>query len=220
MTFPANPVEAALQELRDGKGSPDEVLRALADGDLWVALPEGADAGNARLPIVMLDDKPYVVVFTSEAQYGRSGPTGEYMVVNGRVLAGQLAPELGLPVNPAGLRRIRGGEGDTVPKGTPIRLGRPADEPVELLAALTRALPGVPEVSAAYYALAQIAEDTPMLVVGVRLTTGDARAAAFAVVDAVATARRTPVNMIVMDDVADTIAAWLTEHTTPFYERP
>ncbi|GII22655.1 enhanced serine sensitivity protein SseB [Planosporangium mesophilum] len=233
MAFPANELESALAALGSGMGSPDQLLRALADNELWVPLPGGTgDGGEAQLPVMMLDGQPYVAVYTSAEQYARGAGQQVHMVVGGCALAGMLderlglavnpGGEVGLPVRPDGVRTMRGGR-TTVRAGQPVRLGAPAEEPRALLAALASAFERVPAVVEARRALAQMGDQPPGLLIGIRADQRVAgwRQAALAAVDAAASAEPMPltVDTAFLDDPTDPITAWMLGNTEPFYQR-
>jgi hypothetical protein len=231
MAFPANNVESVLGGLRAGIGTPDQLLRALADNELWVPLPGGTTGGQAQLPIMLIEGRPYVAVYTSQEQYSRGAGEQTHMVIRGRELAGMLAEELGLAVNPGGevglpvrlegVRAMRGGE-QKVRTGQNIRLGHPAEEPTALLAALAAEFAAAPGVVAARRALGQFGEGTPFLLIGVELDhAADWRATALAAVRAAVAAQPVPlaVDTVFLDDPADPITAWMLGHTEPFYRR-
>jgi hypothetical protein len=233
MPFPANPLETALAGLRAGTVSADQLLEALGSNPLWVPLPAGADPrGEAQLPVMVLDGRPYVAAYTSAEQYARGAGAQAHMELAGKQLAGLMADELGLAVNPGaelglpvhtdGVRTIRGGRRD-VPAGSRMRLGAPADEPHQLITTLTRTFAGTPAVLEARRALAQIGGEPPTLLIGVRpdrhVDTWQQDSIA-AVTDAV---RQTPieygVDTVFLDEQADPVTAWMLAHTEPFYRR-
>ena len=234
MVFPANPVEIALAEVRAGRAPAERLLRALADGELWVPLAGAPGAGGETpLPVVVLDGQPYVAVYTSAEQYGYGAGDQAHMVMTGRTLAGQLTDELGLavnpgcavgvPVRPEGVLAIRGGRAHTVRGGQRVRLGDPAEEPRELLDALADAFTRIPAVAAARRALAQIGGRPPGLVVGVEadLSAAGVRESVLAAVDAAVAAAPLPysVDTYFLDSASDEITAWMRSHTSPFYRR-
>lgn len=152
------------------------------------------------------------------------------MVLTGRELADLLAPELGiainpgaglgLPLNPEGVRRLRGG---AVPTGTRMRLGAPADEPTDLLAALGASFSAIPAVLEARRALAQIGEQAPIMLIGVH---ADQRIGTWQ--DDILAAVRTvtartpipyPVDTVFLDRDDEPVAAWMLRNTDPFYRR-
>src|SRR4051794_17883235 len=136
MVFPANPLESVLARLRAGSASADDLLTALANNPLWVPLPAGTDPqGTTQLPVMLLDNAPYVAVYTSHEQYLRGAGEQTHMVLDGKELAAVMADELGLavnlgaecglPVRPGGVHTLRGGS-RTVKQGSGVRLGQPA----------------------------------------------------------------------------------------------
>jgi hypothetical protein len=236
MPFPANPLEATLAGVRAGTASADQLLEALAAGPLWVPLPAGADPqGRARLPVMALGGKPYVAAYTSAEQYARGAGAQAHMELAGKDLAGLMAEELGLAVNPGaelglpihadGVRVLRGGQ-RKVPAGGRLRLGAPAEEPHELIAALAAAFALTPAVIEARRALAQIGDEPPVLLIGVRADRGVGTWRQDSVAAVAEAARQSPapypVDAVFVGDEAgerDPVTAWMTEHAEPFYQR-
>ncbi|MEV4350733.1 enhanced serine sensitivity protein SseB [Actinoplanes sp. NPDC049596] len=224
MPFPANPLETALAGARAGDTSSEQLLAALADQPLWVPLPGGADpAGPTRLPVMALDGRPFVAVYTSAEQYARGAGAQPHMEITGRKLAELMAAELGLavnpgaelglPVNPEGVQVIRGGRRQ-VPAGARLRLGEPDPEPTELLTALAAAFTTVPAVIEARRALAQIGDQPPALLIGVR---PDPTVPSWRQ-DILDATQPYPVDTTFLDE-DDSVSRWMLTRTEPFYTR-
>lgn len=233
MPFPANDVEVALSRLRAGQGTADELLAVLADGELWLPLPAGEPVDDEiQLPVVAMDGQPLVVVYTSAEQYARGAGEGTHAVLRGRDLAERLPAELGLavnpggefglPIRPVGVRAMSGGA-HTLRAGQQVRLGLPAPEPEELLAALAERLRAVPAVASARRALMQVGDEPPRLLIGLALdpATDSERKRALAAVRAAVAAVPVgyEVDTIILDNPADPVQGWLLEHTQPCHER-
>jgi len=233
MPFPANPLETALAGLRAGTVSADQLLEALESNPLWVPLPAGPDPqGTIRLPVILLDGQPYVAAYTSAEQYARGAGVQAHMELAGKQLAGLMADELGLAVNPDaelglpvhsdGVRTIRGGQ-RKVPAGARLRLGAPADEPHQLITALAATFADTPAVLEARRALAQIGDAPPTLLIGVRPDRHVDTWQQDSIAAVTETARQTPVqygiDTVFLDDQADAVTGWMIEHTEPFYQR-
>ncbi|GAA2558476.1 enhanced serine sensitivity protein SseB [Winogradskya consettensis] len=229
MPFPANPLESVLAGARSGAATPDQLLHALRDNQLWVPLPGGADAqGNTQLPVLVIEESPYVAAYTSAEQLTRAAADTAHMVLTGRELAALMAPqlglavnpggEIGLPIHPGGVDVLRG-ESRQVPAGRRMRLGDPVEEPTELLAAVAASFSAIPAVTEARRALAQVGEEPPALLIGIR--TQD-ESVARTVAEAVRTATQRspvpyPVDTVVLRDENDPLTAWMLANTTPFY---
>ncbi|MGC1210937.1 MAG: enhanced serine sensitivity protein SseB C-terminal domain-containing protein [Micromonospora sp.] len=233
MPFPANEVEVALSRLRAGEGTADELLAALADGDLWLPLPAGTPVDDEiQLPIVAMDGQPLVVVYTSAEQYARGAGDGTHAVLRGRDLAERLPAELGLavnpggeyglPIRPVGVRAMSGGA-HTLRAGQQVRLGVPDDEPEELLAAVADRLRAVPAVASARRALMQVGDEPPGLLIGLAIDPAldQERERALAAVRAAVAAVPVgyEVDTIILDDPAAPLQGWLLANTPPCYER-
>jgi hypothetical protein len=179
-----------------------------------------------------LDGQPYVAVYTSAEQYAHGAGQLSRMVIPGRELAGMLDERLGLavnpgcdvglPVRPEGVRSMRGGR-ITIPAGQQIRLGQPAEEPQALLSAVAAALSRIPAVVDARRALAQIGDQPPGLLIGVRIDrpAADDRQAVLATINSAVAAAPVPltVDTVFLDDPVDQITAWMIDNTEPFYRR-
>jgi hypothetical protein len=231
MAFPANVLEQTLAGARAGQATTDQLTSALAENPLWVPLPRGLTGdGQGNLRILLIDEQPYVAVYTSDEQFARGAGELPHTVLSGRELAALMAPELGLAINPGGelglplrpegVRRLRGG---AVPAGTQIRIGAPAEEPVDLLAALRAAFAAAPAVLEARCALAQVGHEAPTLLIGMRpdqRITGW-QESAVAVVRGVAAQVRAPhpVDATFLTDDTDPVTAAMLHRTEPFYRR-
>lgn len=246
MPFPSNAVEETLAAARAGQVPDERLLESLAEAELWVPLPGGAAAeepsgestGQLKLPIMVIDDAKYVVVYTSEEQFKRCAGDLSAAVTPGRAFARTLPPELGIAVNPGGevglpvppssVQAIRGeaaGEEESVPAGAQIMLGEPADEPTELLDALRDTLAAdAPEVASASRAWAKLGDRPEGLLLGIDVRPDDdrTRQSALQAVGAAVSRTRVPygVDSVFLSDQTDPITAWFAENTHPFYVRP
>lgn len=233
MAFPANQLESVLAGARSGAATAEQLLQALRDNDLWVPLPAGAGPqGQTTLPVMALGDGPYVAAYTSSEQFTSAAAGQPHMVLTGRELAALMSPELGLAVNPggeiglpiraSGVNTIRG-EARRVSAGARMRLGVPAEDPSDLLAALAGAFGALPVVVEARRALAQVGEQPPALLIGVRLSTDqptDAGARQVTATIQATTARVAspyPVDTVILKDAGDPLTSWLLTNTEPFY---
>jgi hypothetical protein len=233
MAFPANQLESVLAGARSGTVTAEQLLHALRDNDLWVPLPAGASPdGNATLPVMALPDGPYVAAYTSAEQLTRAAAGQAHMVLTGQKLAALMSPELGLAVNPggeiglpiraSGVDTIRG-QTRRVTAGARMRLGLPVEEPHDLLTALADAFRTLPAVTEARRALAQVGEQPPALLIGVRLNTDQptdtgAREVTAAIQATIARVTSPyPVDTVILHDTDDPITAWLLTNTEPFY---
>ncbi|MEU1815240.1 enhanced serine sensitivity protein SseB C-terminal domain-containing protein [Streptomyces roseifaciens] len=195
-------------------------------------LPEtpGGDQGT-RLPIVPIDGRPHVAVYTSAHQLKVCAGDVAHAVMGARELIDAIPQELGLALNPggevglplhaAGVQAVRESGRKTVQPGASIRLGEPDVEPEALLAALRRAFAGVPAVSSARRALVQVGNQHPGLLIGVtvRGAVEESRDAVLAaVVDAVS-AEPVPftVDTVFLGHPNDRTSVWMTDNVAPFY---
>ncbi|WP_017557480.1 SseB family protein [Nocardiopsis baichengensis] len=113
-SFPANAVEEALDRALStegaDEGAAEAFLAAMAQGSLWVPVPEGSGTqqdGTIALPSLELQGQVYVPVFTSQEQYDERSSEVPCAVLPVRDLASVLPEGVGLAVNP--------GNGPSVP---------------------------------------------------------------------------------------------------------
>lgn len=233
MTQEPNAVESALVAARSGALSSGQLLETLAAGDVWVPLPASISGGEtADLPVMWISGHKYVPVYTSAEEFGRGAGDVAHMVSPMRELARVLPPDLGiainpggtigLPVHPAGVDVLRGGQW-TASAGSRVRLGQPETEPTELLEALKSALAQVREIQSTRSAWAQLGDEPPGLLLGVVLDP-DSEAARQATLTAVANARAQvpdpcPVNCVFGSQPDDTVAQWLSSNAAVLYQR-
>ena len=108
----------------------------------------------------------------------------------------------------------------TVPTGSRVYLGDPAQEPQQLLDAIGTALAAVPAVREARRVWAAVDGSAPGLVIGIEADPDDAgarRAAVAAVAGArVAVPVAFSVNVVFVRDRGEFVA-WMAENTAPFY---
>ncbi|HZB31783.1 MAG TPA: enhanced serine sensitivity protein SseB [Streptosporangiaceae bacterium] len=232
MPFPSNGVEQTLAAARAGEVTDERLLDSLAEADLWVPLPAGESEGRGALPIMVIDDVEYVVVYTSEEQFKLCAGKYSAAVTPGRAFARSLPPELGiavnpggevgLPIQPVGVQVIRGEE---IPAdaGSQILLGEPAEEPSALLDVLRGAFAAVPEIASARRAWSKVGDQQEGLLLGIELTPDDERTRRSALEAVTAALARSPVSHPVdsafLGDPGDPIAAWFVRNTEPFYIR-
>ncbi|QLE72393.1 enhanced serine sensitivity protein SseB [Streptomyces rectiverticillatus] len=232
--FPANKLEETLAAAKAGSIPAEDILKALAAADLWMPLPEapGGDQGT-RLPIVSIDGRPHVAVYTSAEQLKLTAGDVAHAVMGARELINSLPQELGLALNPggevglpihaAGVQAVRDGGRKTVHAGESIRLGEPAEEPLALLTSLRRAFGAVPTVSSARRALMQVGEQHPGLLIGVTVRDAaeaeESRGAVLAAVSRAVSEEPVPftVDTVFLGNPNDQTSVWMTDNVEPFY---
>lgn len=234
MSLESGVVERALIAARDGQLSGDRLLETLAEGEVWVPLPEGAPAAegeSASIPMMLIGAAKYLPVYTSAEEFSQGAGDMAHMVSPLRELARQLPDDfgiavnpggsVGLPIHPQGVDVLRGGQRN-VPAGTQVRLGQPEAEPAELLAALRRAFGSLREVESVRSGWAQFGEAEPGLLLGIVLDP-DSEEARQEVLAAVTAARGEVPEACGVDCVfgasGDTLADWLTANGVLQYER-
>ena len=234
MSFPANPVESALVAAMRDPARAEELFAALAEGEVWVPLPEGGSRSDSELtlPTTEIAGRPYVPVFSSEAQFRRLAGPMACTVAPMREFARGLPPGIGIAVNPGGeagvpippggvleLARAPGADG----RGARVRLSEPADEPMDFLIAAAAEFTNVPVVLSARRGLGEVEGDPPCLFIGVELDSWqeqDRLAAIGALERALGRATAPwPVSVVLLDVAQDPVGDWMLEHAAPFYLR-
>jgi hypothetical protein len=232
--IPSNPLEEALRAAALEPAAGQALLTALADEPLLVCVRSapGPD-GKVDLPLVEHEGQDYVLVFTSDTQLQRGGYGGSPRIeLAGRLLARIWPAGASMAINPQGdlglalpadaVATLDGTPGEmgrlTIPEGSEVMIGDPADEPVALLQVLAAAAATLPEIAAMHRAwvLVQGRGDPPFLVVGVRLTPTAANADAVLGRLAEVAGDRTSL-LVLRDGAQDAIGGWMLERNAPFY---
>jgi hypothetical protein len=126
---------------------------------------------------------------------------------------------LGLPVPAAELRRLVDGRG-TIPAGSTVRVGAPADEPEAFLEAATHELAQLPAVRFARRCWAAVDDNEPGLVLGVDVDpdSDDVRSSVLAAVRRAATTSAYPASVdVVFANDRDALTQWMHENAPPFH---
>ena len=230
-------LEDALRQAATDPRHRSALYHALWEGDLLVPQPGSAEraaalvhGGDVQLPVLESEGRRYLPVFTSEDELRRSVPADVPCVrLTGRALAGMWETDLWMAVNPRGEvgAILSPGEVLRLPHGGPddqqFVVGEPAEEPAELLDLLGRWASSRPEVRALYRALLLVKDSGrgAELVVGVE--TDEGADAARLMEGAKAAGRESGIASLaflpVRRDRPGTVATYMLEHTTPFYER-
>ncbi len=231
MSFPCNAVEQALVAALGEPARLDALLAALGDGQVWVPVPGGiSDPNAATLPTTEIAGGRYVPVFSSEEQLRKAAADMPFVVLETRVFARSLPPEVGIAVNPDGdigiplppsyVLRLAQAEPAV---GARVRLAEPEVEPFDFLAAAVAEFRALPIVLTARRAIAWIEAEQPSLFVGLELdrwTDDDRREALLALERAITAAPAPmPVNMVLLDVAQDPVGYWMLDHVEPFYVR-
>ncbi|MEU8568762.1 enhanced serine sensitivity protein SseB C-terminal domain-containing protein [Streptomyces pathocidini] len=234
-TAPAGAVEQALRQVAPSRYEAyEQLLRALAEGRVWMLLWSGAPgAPDAQYGNMEVDGHGYAPCVTSAQELAASGWHRAHEVAAGYEVAAALFPDRwGLWLNPhapgggvgvpwADLRRIATGL-DLQPAG-PLRLSEPTVEVPQFYALLTQNAHRTPAVRALRRAWVQPALGDPYLAIGLDLydTGPQAVEAARAMVGRSASAvpEGLPVSTVAMADEHDPVAMWLRAHARPFFDR-
>ncbi|MEU4267096.1 enhanced serine sensitivity protein SseB C-terminal domain-containing protein [Streptomyces sp. NPDC026092] len=228
-------VEHMLRQVTPGRYEAyEDLLRALADGGVWMLLWQGTPgSSDAQYGNIEVDGLGYAPCVTSAQELAASGWNRAHEVVTGREIAGALFPDrVGIWLNPhdqnggvgipwADLRRIATGL-DRMPAG-PLRLSEPALEIPQFYALLTQNAHRTPAVRTLRRAWVHPALGTPYLAIGLDLY--DTSAASVESVRAMmrqsvsAVPDGLPVSTVAMSDAYDPVAMWLRANARPFYDR-
>lgn len=229
MTEPLTEAEQVVKAAAEAGLSLESATDALLD--LALVLPMAPRDGAMVVDPLSYEGTPYAAVFTHvsrippELREGRelTGPTL-------RQLAAQLPPSWGIAVNPAGpwganlgvsWVKSRMGVADvTVPAGTSIRMGEPAEEPTGFLTGLASRLRAIDEVSAARRMWAAVGDESPGLVIGVWLSTDTetVRRSVAAALDGTVSALSPAFTItLVFGSDGGPMVEWMTEHAEPFH---
>jgi SseB protein N-terminal domain/SseB protein C-terminal domain len=242
-------VERALAALARDPDRIDELLDAVSQARLWVALPahDGpvTDGFAVHLPTVRYLGAPYVPAYSSATRLLQASPElapGEraavvpHIIVGAADLARRLPPGIGIalnpgadlsvPVSPAGVARLAAEP--AVLDGHRVRIGPLPVTPGGLLAAIAAGLGEVRparEATAAWLAVETAGEG---LVISVALDDPADAAARDAAVDAIQAAVTAagpevawPVDVTFPGEgEPDPVDHWVSASASPFYRRP
>lgn len=240
---PANEAERLLLEAAEHPGAMPAFLRAFGAGQAWVPGTGAGDATTRTLPAGATlalplweseDGRRYVPVFTSEERLAASAPEGTpFLRLATQALLDVLDPEAWMGINPGaplGLllpaNAVRGATGAAqVREGMPYAIGEPAEEPVALLDDLcTWFAEDQPVVARAWRAVVVMDPQgggRPEPLIGLELEPGVEPEPVFeAAVRRLERHGHGSVLLVPVDPSApEGPAAWLLEHTQPFYTR-
>ena len=228
-------VEQALREVAPGRYDAYEaLLRALADGEVWVLLWQGEPGSqDAQYGNMEVSGQGYVPCVTSPQQLAVSGWNRAHERISGREIAGSLyrnrwglwldphAPGGGVGVPWADLRRIAAGL-DRLPAG-PLSLSDPQVQAPHFYALLTQQAYATPAVRALRRAWVRPVIGEPYLAVGLDLydTGPQAVAAVRGMMQRSITVapEGLAVSTVAMADEYDPVAMWMAAFARPFFDR-
>lgn len=230
MNFPRNQVETVLLAASRQETGVESFLEVLFAARAWFPVTVD-ERGAGSLQVLTIDTVAYAPVFTSPEEAALGMPDARLVESPVRDFAATLPQHLGLAVNPGGTLGLpifpdtvqrRLGRDTVISVGTTIRLGEPAEEPEELLAAIRSRLAAVPAVRDARRCWAQVGDAAPGLVVGLDVDPDipETRSAALAAVGAAAESVPAgfPVNAVFAND-GDDFTTWMHAHVEPFFMR-
>jgi hypothetical protein len=232
---PAGAVEQMLRQVTPGRYDAYEaLLRALAEGQVWMLLWQGqAGAPDAQYGNMEVDGYGYAPCVTSPQELAASGWNRAHEVVSGLDVAAALYPDRwGVWLNPHApgggvgipwpdLRRIVCGL-DRLPAG-PLRISEPTIEIPQFYALLTQNAHRTPAVRTLRRAWVQPALGAAYLAIGLELydrspsAVESARAMMQQSVGAVPDGL--PVATVAMSDDYDPVAMWMRAGARPFFDR-
>ncbi|MGP3948239.1 enhanced serine sensitivity protein SseB C-terminal domain-containing protein [Streptomyces sp. 7N604] len=234
-TAAAGAVEQMLRQVTPGRYDAYEaLLRALAEGQVWMLLWHGAPGSpDAQYGNMEVEGLGYAPCVTSAQELAASGWNRAHEVVSGHDIAASLYPDRwGLWLNPhapgggvgipwADLRRIAAGL-DRLPAG-PLRLSEPTIEIAQFYALLTQNAHRTPAVRSLRRAWVQPALGAPYLAIGLDLYDTSPPAVESARVmmqqSIGAVPDGLPVSTVAMSDEYDPVAMWLRANARPFFDR-
>jgi SseB protein C-terminal domain/SseB protein N-terminal domain len=237
---PANPLEIMMVEAHAGRMSMGALMTALLSSPVYLVPGEDSDGGELSLAALEgRDGRRYIPAFTARSRLERFSGSDRSASVPLRDLAAAWPAEVSLVIDPGDpvelalpgeeFRRIARGEKpggeQTVPAGTTVMIGDPAEEPDGVLRAIAVACSKRPEVVAAYRAQLHVDRpgERPHLAIGLVLdaTTGNRDALRREVAQTATAAGAEQVSVVVIDPQAkgDAIAAYMLEQTRPFFSR-
>ncbi|MET0930198.1 MAG: enhanced serine sensitivity protein SseB C-terminal domain-containing protein [Aeromicrobium sp.] len=176
MTFPNNPLEVRLGEARTNDEPLGPWLRELQQATVFAPLRVTGESSS--LGVVEVDGQQLALVFTSEEML-RSVTDVPFIAPPFAGLVDMLPPGFGVLVNPqsdvsitiapADLEAGRAGGDPLVVDASRLFIGEPAEEPVDVLAALSRTAHGIAAVRELRRAWVSVDGAEPGLMVGVDL---------------------------------------------------
>lgn len=228
-------LERVLRQVAPGRfDAYEDLLRAVADGQVWMLLWQGGPGSpDAQYGNMEVGGHGYAPCVTSQQELAASGWTRAHEVVPGRDIAIALFPErCGLWLNPHApdggvgvpwldLRRIAAGL-DRLPAG-PLRIGEPTLQIPQFYALLSQNAHHTSAVRSLRRAWVQPALGEPYLAIGLDVYDAGPQA-----VESVRTMMRQsiggvpqglPVSTVAMADEYDPVAMWMRVHSQPFYDR-
>ena len=227
-TFPSNPLETALRDAAEGRLQVGEWLESLLPSQVWAPVT-AAEGGSGTFPVLSVEGGSYVAVFTSAEELTRVQPQAAYVVAPFRELVQHLPAHVGVAVNPGGslglplpaaeLRRLIDGRG-SIPAGSTVRVGEPADEPEAFLDAAAHELARLPAVRSARRCWAAVDDNEPGLVLGVDVDpdSQEVRSSVLAAVRRAASTSAYPASVdVVFANDRDALTEWMQQHTSPFH---
>lgn len=174
--FPNNPLEVRLSEARTNGEPLEPWLRDLQQATVFAPLRVTGE--NRSLGVVEVDGQQLALVFTSEEML-RAVTDVPYIAPPFSGLVDMLPPGVGVLVNAqsevsitipaADLQRTGASDAPLVVDASRLFIGEPAEEPVEVLAALSRTAHGIASVRELRRAWVSVDGAEPGLMVGVDL---------------------------------------------------
>ena len=233
---PENPLELSLLAARREELEIRDLFSRLLESPVWLKLAEapGPDAKGLPLQLVSAEDgRELLPLFTSRVRLERVHGPGPLAEVEFAELAGNwpgeawalIAPgeEVEMAVPPTDVRdlaRLTGPE--SMPAGTRVFVGDPAEEPEELLGQLSAWAKAEPSVRAAYRAqvLFDRPGEEPHVAVGLLLDSGADEEALMAAAGERARSSGAHATLLRIDEASsDPIGRYMLDKTEPFYVR-
>lgn len=228
-------LEHVLRQVAPGRfDAYEDLLRALADSQVWMLLWQGSPGSpDAQYGNMEVAGYGYAPCVTSAQELSASGWSRSHEIATGRDIAATLFPERwGLWLNPhvpgggvgvpwLDLRRIAAGL-DRLPAG-PLRISEPSLRLPQFYALLGQHAHRTPVVRALRRAWVQPAVGEPYLAIGLETYESGPRAVESVRVmmqqAITGVPQGLPVSTVAMADEYDPVAIWMRAHAQPFYDR-
>jgi SseB protein C-terminal domain/SseB protein N-terminal domain len=233
---PGNPLELMMVEAQAGRMEMRALMTALLSSPIY--LVPGEESGGDELELAAREGRDgslYIPAFTSRGRLERFSGSDRAASVPLLDLAASWPPEVSLVINPGDpielvlpgedFRRLAGGGEQTVPAGTSVMIGDPAEEPEAVLEAVAATCSRTPAVRGAYRAQLHVNRpgERPHLAIGllVDAPSEDHHELRREVARSATAAGAEQVSVVVLDRLAegDAVAAYMLERTQPFYSR-
>lgn len=230
---PTNDLERAMHAAFLDPAANGDFLTALADQKVLVPVAAQPVGNRVEFPLFDVAGANHIAVFTSDSQLARANRAGaDRLLLSGRDLASMWPAGVAMAINPGGdlglslpaedVARLAAPPGGgvferSIPAGSELIVGAPAQEPEALLDRVSAAAATLPEVRVLHRALvhAKDSAGTPRIVIGVEI---GPKADQEAVLGRLAEVAGPDAGLLVLaPDARDPVSSWMREQDEPFY---